>query len=179
MKTSFLFLTTGFEEIEALATVDILRRAGVSLITVSVEETLEVAGANGVTVKADSMLKDNDYNNAEILILPGGTIRLGEFEYLNELLKKQHNASKPIAAICAAPSVLGNIGILKGQNATCYPGFEQYLAEANFVDAPFVCSNNIITGKGPGYTFDFALAIVERLKGKDKADEVAKGMLIR
>ena len=126
MKPSYIFLTTGFEEIEAIATIDVLRRAGLNVVTVSVESSRQVEGSHGVVVTADTLLEANDYSDSSILILPGGTVRLGEFDFLNKLLVSQNNVGKPIAAICAAPSLLGRLGILEGKEATCYPGFEGY-----------------------------------------------------
>lgn len=177
MKPCYLFLTTGFEEIEAVTTIDILRRADLNLITVSVEDTLEVKGAHNLVIKADTLLKDNDYTDAQILILPGGTLRLGEFNFLNQLLLKQNSENKWIAAICAAPSILGKLGILKDKDATCYPSFEVNLDGANFVNKRTVVSQNVITGKGPGCTKEFALKIVEVLLGQEKTNEVAEALI--
>ncbi len=177
MKPCYLFLTTGFEEIEAVTTIDILRRADLNLITVSVEDNLEVKGAHGVVVKADTMLADNNYNDAQMLILPGGTLRLGEFASLNDALVKQNEKGGWIAAICAAPSLLGKLGILKGKDATCYPSFEVNLDGANHVDRRTVVSQNVVTGKGPGCTKEFALKIVEVLLGQEKTNEVAEALI--
>ncbi|MDR2684442.1 MAG: DJ-1/PfpI family protein, partial [Prevotellaceae bacterium] len=102
MKKCYIFLTNGFEEIEAIATIDILRRAGLDVVTVSVEDSLEVKGSHNITVKADTGFAVNNCSDAEILVLPGGTLRLGEFENLAELLKKHNAEGKKIAAICAA-----------------------------------------------------------------------------
>ena len=173
MKNCYLFLATGFEEIEATTTIDILRRAGLNLITVSVEDSLEVKGAHDIVMRADTLLKDNDYTDNQILILPGGTVRLGEFDFLNNLLVEQNKTGKTIAAICAAPSLLGRLGILKGKEATCYPSFDG----ATFVDKRVVVSQNIITGKGPGCTKEFALKIVETLLGQEKMSEVAEALI--
>lgn len=177
MKPCYLFLTTGFEEIEAVTTIDILRRADLNLITVSVEDKLDVRGAHGVVVKADTMLADNNYDDAQMLILPGGTLRLGEFATLNDALVKQNEKGGWIAAICAAPSLLGKLGILKGKDATCYPSFEGNLDGANHVDRRTVVSQNIVTGKGPGCTKEFALKIVEVLLGQEKTNEVAEALI--
>lgn len=168
---NYLFLSTGFEEIEALTTVDLLRRAGVELKTVSCENDLLVTGSHNIPVQADALYKDTDFADAETLILPGGSRRLGEFPALCELLK-QHNAeNKLIAAICAAPSILGDLGILEGKQATCYPGFESYLGD-RYVGGLVVESKNIITAKGPGLSSDFAFCLIEHLKGSDVADQV-------
>lgn len=177
MKPSYIFLTTGFEEIEAIATIDVLRRAGLNVVTVSVESSKQVEGSHGVVVTADTLLEANDYSDSSILILPGGTVRLGEFDFLNKLLVSQNNAGKPIAAICAAPSLLGRLGILEGKEATCYPGFEEYLQGAKVVDKRVATDGNVITGRGPGCTVEFALKIVEVLLGQAKRREIAEALI--
>lgn len=177
MKPSYIFLTTGFEEIEAIATIDVLRRAGLNVVTVSVESSRQVEGSHGVVVTADTLLEANDYSDSSILILPGGTVRLGEFDFLNKLLVSQNNAGKPIAAICAAPSLLGRLGILEGKEATCYPGFEGYLQAAKVVDKRVAADGNVITGRGPGCTVEFALKIVEVLLGQAKRREIAEALI--
>lgn len=177
MKPSYIFLTTGFEEIEAIATIDVLRRAGLNVVTVSVESSKQVEGSHGVVVTADTLLEANDYSDSSILILPGGTVRLGEFDFLNKLLVSQNNAGKPIAAICAAPSLLGRLGILEGKEATCYPGFEEYLQGAKVVDKRVAADGNVITGRGPGCTVEFALKIVEVLLGQAKRQEIAEALI--
>lgn len=168
---NYLFLSTGFEEIEALTTVDLLRRAGVALLTVSCEDALMVEGSHHIRVEADKMFADCDFSDAQMLILPGGSRRLGEFPALCSLLKAHNAEDKLIAAICAAPSVLGDLGILEGKQATCYPGFESYLGDA-YVGGLVVESKNIITAKGPGLSSDFAFCLIEHLAGEDVADEV-------
>ena len=177
MKPSYIFLTTGFEEIEAIATIDVLRRAGLNVVTVSVESSKQVEGSHGVVVTADTLLEANDYSDSSILILPGGTVRLGEFDFLNKLLVSQNNAGKPIAAIWAAPSLLGRLGILEGKEATCYPGFEEYLQGAKVVDKRVATDGNVITGRGPGCTVEFALKIVEVLLGQAKRREIAEALI--
>ena len=168
---NYIFLDNGFEEIEAITTIDLLRRADIMVTTVSVTGIETVLGAHNIAVKADALFQAVDFSDAEMLILPGGATRLGEHNDLCELLL-QHNAeNKMIAAICAAPSVLGQLGILHGKQATCYPGFESYLGES-FIGGLVVESKNIITAKGPGLSRDFAFCIVEKLKGSDIADQV-------
>lgn len=168
---NYLFLDHGFEEIEAITTIDLLRRAGVELTTISMTGTLTVNGAHKITVLADALFEDTDFSDANMLILPGGGIMLGEHDNLCQLLLKHNDENKLIAAICAAPSVLGKLGILDGKQATCYPGFETYLAES-YVGGLVVESKNIITAKGPGLTADFAFCIIERLCGQEVADDV-------
>lgn len=174
---NYIFLSTGFEEIEALATVDIMRRAQLQVCTVSMEHARQVVGSHHIAVEADALFEEVDFADAEMLILPGGSIRLMEFPELGELLKRHHTAKRHLAAICAAPSVLGVLGILDGEKATCYPGFEKYLGESH-VGGRVVVSHHIITANGPGTAVDFALQIVETLRGKEVADAVRKAMLI-
>lgn len=181
MKDIYVFLMTGFEEIEALGTVDILRRAGLSVKTVSLVATKEVTSSRNVTVIADTMFADvKDFAGAEMLVLPGGTPKYNEHEAMKKEVLAFANSGKNVAAICASPMVLGELGLLKGKNATCYPGFEQYLEGANLqTDKAVVVDDNIITGKGPGLTIDFALKLVEIIAGKAKRDEVAAGLLVK
>lgn len=168
---NYIFLSTGFEEIEALTTVDLLRRADVPVTMVSMEGELQVRASHGITVLADRLFADCDFADAECLILPGGSRRLGEFAELAELVRKHDAEQKLIAAICAAPSVLADWGVLEDKQATCYPGFESYLGNA-FVGGLVVESKNVITAKGPGLTSDFAFCLIEHLASPEKADEV-------
>lgn len=179
MKT-LLFLADGFEEIEALATVDILRRAGIDVTTVSVTNKKTVVGKMGVPVTADTLFEEMNTSDVEMLILPGGpgVSFLDKHEALKNLVKEFHKDNKWIAAICAAPTVFGKMGLLEGRKAVCYPGLEGDLKGACVQDeAVVVHDGNVITSKGPGTTFEFALKIVEVLKGADKAREVAKNMV--
>ena len=168
---NYIFLDNGFEEIEAITTIDLLRRANIGLTTVSVTGIEAVLGAHNIAVKADALFQDVDFSDAEMLILPGGATRLGEHNDLCELLLRHNAEDKMIAAICAAPSVLGKLGILRGKQATCYPGFESALGES-FIGGLVVESKNIITAKGPGLSSDFVFCIIEKLKGSDVADQV-------
>ncbi|KAA6309082.1 hypothetical protein EZS27_039361, partial [termite gut metagenome] len=114
-----------------------------------------------------------------MLLLPGGTVALGEHEGLCKLLVDFAENNKPIAAICAAPSILGALGLLKGKKATCYPGFEKYLKGAEHTGEQVVEAGNIITGKGPGATIEFALTVVEKIVSKEKAEELAQAMCVK
>lgn len=168
---NYLFLDNGFEEIEAITVVDLLRRAGIPLTTVSITGKPMVLGAHNVAVEADGVFENVDFDDAEMLILPGGQTHLDQHNGLCELLVQHNGADKLIAAICAAPSVLGKLGILNGKQATCYPGFESFLGES-YVGGLVVESKNIITAKGPGLASDFAFCIIEKIKGSDIADQV-------
>lgn len=168
---NYLFLDNGFEEIEAITTIDLLRRANIELTTVSITGHPMVLGAHNVAVQADGLMEDIDFSDANMLILPGGASHLESNAALCDLLVKHNKENKLIAAICYAPSVLGKLGILEGKQATCYPGFEKYLGES-YLGGLVVESHNIITAKGPGLSSDFAFCIIEKLAGSDIADQV-------
>lgn len=179
MKTVFIFLITGFEEIEALATVDILRRAGLDVKTVSLTDDKVVVGSHNVPVIADIMFSEFDASQAQMLVLPGGTTAYNDHEGVKKEIFAFANKGEKVAAICASPMVLGGLGLLEGKKATAYPGFEQYLTKAVLrTDEAVVIDGNITTGRGPGLTIRFALSLVEQLAGKAKRDEVAKGLLV-
>lgn len=180
MKAIYVFLANGFEEVEALTPIDVLRRAGLEVQTVSVMQNPIVRGAHGVSIIADYMV-DEIFAEPEMLVLPGGmpgATNLDENEDLDKLIMRHAAEGKPFAAICAAPLVLGKRGLLKGKKATCYPGFEGYLEGAEYTAALVEKDGNIITGKGPGAAMDFAFAIVEMLCGADKVKELKQGMMI-
>jgi 4-methyl-5(b-hydroxyethyl)-thiazole monophosphate biosynthesis len=180
MKT-FLFLAEGFEETEAIATLDILRRAGIDARTVSITGNSTVTGAHNIALVADELFDTTDFADGAMLILPGGmpgARHLNEHAGLRALLLRYYAAGKRIAAICAAPLVLGSLNLLKGKRATAYPGFEDCLTGATLVPVTVVKDGTIITSRGPGFVFDFGLALVAELLGKEKADEVADGLLV-
>ncbi len=168
---NYIFLDNGFEEIEAITTIDLLRRADIALTTVSVTGDMLVTGAHNIVVQADALIENTDFSDAEMLILPGGATHLDACKPLCDLLLKHNEQDKLIAAICAAPSVLGKLGILVGKQATCYPGFEGYLGES-YVGGLVVESKNIITAKGPGLSADFAFCLIEKLASPEVADAV-------
>lgn len=180
MKTIFLFLISGFEEVEALATVDVLRRAGLDVKTVSLTGDATVVGSHGIPVVADMLFDQVSLDNAELLVLPGGTTAFNKHEGVKKLIKDFYDAGEKVAAICASPMVFGGLGILQGRKATCYPGFEKYLTGAHVqAGEPVVVDGNVITGRGPGLTLLFALKLVELLAGKEQSDAVASQMLIK
>ena len=182
MKTIIVFLADGFEEIEALTPVDILRRAGLSVKTVSVMDEQVVAGAHGVPVMADVMFDEVNAEDAEMILLPGGlpgATNLDAHQGLSQMILDFAKEEKPLAAICAAPLVFGNRGLLEGKKATCYPGFETYLKGAQYTAALVEKDGNFITGKGPGAAMEFAFAIVEKYCGIDKVNELKQGMMIQ
>ena len=182
MKTIFVFLADGFEEVEALTPIDVLRRAGLEVETVSVMEGPAVVGAHGVPVVADCMFDEINPSHADMLLLPGGmpgATNLDEHKGLSTLIKAFDAEGKDLAAICAAPLVYGKRGLLNGKKATCYPGFESYLEGAIYTAAPVEQDGNFITGKGPGAAMDFAFAIVEKYVGIEKVKELKQGMMVK
>lgn len=182
MGTVYVFLADGFEEVEALTPVDVLRRAGVPVQLVSVTPDEIVKGAHGVSMLCDANIVNCDFYDAAVLLLPGGmpgSLGLCESADLRRVLLQAAEAGKCIAAICAAPMVLGKLGLLKGRKATCYPGFEEHLEGAEYTAALVQTDGNFITGKGPGAAMSFAFTIAEALVGKEKAAELKKGMIIQ
>jgi len=184
MKKSYLFLATGFEEIEAVATADVIRRAGMDISLVSINDRLDVTGANGLTVKADMTLADADLADADWLIFPGGmpgALNLHADGALIDALRRHAAAGGRYAAICAAPAVvLAQAGLLRGKQATCYPGFEEMLHEGGatcITGQRTVTDGNVITANGPSSAIPFGLAIVQATLGPDAAQAIHDGML--
>ncbi len=180
MSNVVLFLAEGFEEIEALAVVDILRRGGVDIFTMSITESKEVVGKSNIKVVADVVFNKSMAVKSEMIIFPGGTVGMENLKNNSDvidILKDFSENNKKISAICASPSILGINGVLNGYKAICYPGLEELLKGAEIVDKKVVCDRNIITSKGPGTTIDFALAILKELKGEECANSVAEGLL--
>lgn len=170
----------GFEEIEALATVDILRRAEIVTLMVSVTKRLEVKGAHNISVITDVLFEDVSYNEAQMIVLPGGvpgTINLDKHIDLKHQIK-EFSKNKRVAAVCAAPLILGKMNLLIGKKAVCYPGNEKYLKGAEIMDSPAVTDGNITTGRGAGPAMKFALEIVRVLRGEEISRQVAQKMLI-
>jgi len=164
---AFVFLATGFEEIEAIGTIDILRRGGIETVTVSVTGDKTVTGAHDISVIADELFEAADYSTADALVLPGGgpgSVMLNQHKGVRQALFEACTEGKLIAAICAAPRVFGSLGLLQGKTATCYPGIEPELTGATILPEPVVTDDNIITGRGPGLVFEFGLAILTYLK---------------
>lgn len=182
MAKVYEFLANGFEDIEALAPVDILRRGGVEVKTVSISDSLMVESANGVTMKADLLFTETaDFMDADMLLLPGGmpgAANLNLHDGLRSLLVTYNEAGKKLGAICAGPMVLGSVGALKGKRATCYPGFEKRLTGAEHTGELCTIDKNITTGKGPAAAFMYGFAILAQLTSEAKAKEIKDAMLI-
>ena len=176
----YAFLATGFEEVEALGPIDVCRRAGLDVITVSIMDELTVVGAHGVGIVADSMFADNDYSDADMLFLPGGmpgATNLNAHEGLRKVILAHHQAGKALAAICAAPMVYGNLGLAQGKKMTCYPGFEEHLHGATLSTELVVEDCNLITGRGPGAAMAFGYAIATRFAGEEFVSRLKEGMI--
>ena len=179
MAKVYLFLAEGFEEIEGLTVVDLLRRANIDIIMVSITGDLPVTGSHQITTIADALFDEVDYSDADLLVLPGGlpgTNHLQEHKGLDRLLRDFADQYKNLAAICAAPRVLGSKGLLKNRNATCYPGNEDQLLGAHVINSSVVKDGNITTGKGMGTAIDFSLSLIKTLKGPEEASRIAQAI---
>ena len=180
MSKVYVFLAEGFEEIEGLTVVDLLRRAKIDTEMVSVMDGKQIKGSHGIKVTADSMFADVDFSDADVLVLPGGmpgTLNLGNHEGLCELLKKHYEEKKVIAAICAAPSVLGKYEMLKGRKATSYPGFEEALVGAEYVYDKVVVDEFLITSRGMGTAIAFSLKMIEVLLDETVAKKIGESII--
>lgn len=180
MAKVYVFLANGFEDVEALIPVDVLRRGGVEVVTVSVvEDSQVVESAHKVQIVADAMFEDCDFADADLLVLPGGmpgASNLNAHDGVRQALLRQAAAGKRFAAICAAPLVLGGLGLLRGKRATCYPGFEQTLDGATNTGDLCTVDGMVTTGEGPAAAFPFAYTLLEQLVSKQIADQIAEGM---
>ena len=175
----FVFLAPGFEESEAICPIDILRRAGLDVVTVSITDDREVTGAHGITVKADVCLADMPDCHPDAILLPGGmpgTLNLKACDALRHYLLKAERDTL-LCAICAAPMILGELGLLEGKHATCYPGFEQHLTGAILGDK-VEWDGNVITACGMGVAMQFGLTIVEALCGAEASQNIEKAILL-
>lgn len=182
MKKIAVHLAEGFEEIEAINVIDVLRRAELEVVVVSVTGKPEVTGSHQIKVTADKLFEDVNYSEIDVIVLPGGmpgSNNLNKHVGLRNQILNFNTNGKPLGAICAAPMVLGNLGLLKGKNATCYPGFEDELHGATITGEDVEKAGNIITGKGAGVAIEFALEIVKMLKGKELVNELAKKMIVK
>lgn len=180
MSRVYVFLAQGFEEIEALTVVDVMRRSNIEVNSVSIEATREVTGSHNIKVLADCLFSDIDLDGADMIVLPGGipgTPNLKKHLGLKKAIEKYIEEGKYIAAICAAPEILGEAGFLKGKKATCHPGHEEKLLEAFFVTDNVVVDEKIITSRGMGTAIDFSLKLVEILDCVETVDKVKTGLV--
>jgi 4-methyl-5(b-hydroxyethyl)-thiazole monophosphate biosynthesis len=182
MAKVYVFLADGFEDVEALIPIDVLRRGGVDVVTVSTTEFPLVESAHGVNIEADIQFEQSDYSDADLIMLPGGmpgASNLFEHEGVCKVVMNQFAAGKKVAAICAAPAVvLAQLGVLDGKKATCYPGFEKALEEtgATYTGDLVTVDGNITTGEGPAAAFPYAYELLTQLVDKNTSDQIAEGM---
>lgn len=172
-----MMVANGYEEVEMLTVVDLLRRAGMTCDIISVTGEKELTSSHKVTVIADLLYEDVDFDSYDALAIPGGmpgTINLGQHAGVCEQLKKAYEKGKLIAAICAAPTVFGELGLLEGKKAICYPGMEDQLTGADVTYESVVCDGNIITSRGMGTAIDFGLAILAYYEGEEIAAAMAQ-----
>ena len=180
MKKVYVFLADGFEDVEALIPVDVLRRGGVDVTTVSISDFPLVTSAHGVNIEADIMFEQGDFSDADLIFLPGGmpgASNLFAHKGVCKVVVDQFAAGKKVAAICAAPGVvLGQLGILEGKKATCYPGFEQMLDGATYTADLVTVDGNVTTAEGPAAAFPFAYELLAQLVDKKTSYQIAEGM---
>ena len=175
MKTVYIFLGEGFEEMEAVTPLDLLRRVGVDAKFVSIGSSLQVKGAHDILFTADLLFEDAMTKKPDGIVLPGGmpgTTNLLAHEGLCSLIKKFAMEKKPVCAICAAPLILGELGLLTGKTATIYPGMENKLLGAIPSESSVCVDGNIITSRGPGTAIPFSLKLAELFAGKEAADQL-------
>lgn len=175
MSKTGIFMAEGCEEIEGLTVVDVLRRAGLEIEMISINETVSVTGSHGISFLADEVFERVNFEEFDAIVLPGGmpgTLKLGAHEGVREVIRNFAKEGKLVAAICAAPSVLGAAGILEGKKAACHPGFEDKLTGAEVLEDAVVLDGNVITSRGMGTAIDFALEIVKYFKDESAADDL-------
>ena len=175
-----IFFAEGYEEIEALAVVDVCRRCKLSIDMVSITEDKQVAGSHGIRVEMDKTFSQVDFSEYDMLVLPGGvkgTLGLEAHQGMMKQIDAFYQSGKYIGAICAAPSIFGHRGILKGRRACCYPDFESHLEGAFVTEGPVEISDNVLTSRGMGTAIDFGLAIAGIFAGKEAAEAAAKKVL--
>lgn len=180
MKKAYLFFAEGFEEVEALTVVDLLRRGKVDCVTVSITGDYDVTGSHGIVIRADRLFDEGDLSDADMIILPGGmpgTNYLKAHAGLDKLIHQYADAGKYLAAVCAAPTVFGEKGLLKGKNATCYPGLEAGLVSANPKTDPVVHDGQFITSRGMGTSIAFGLKLLELLEGDETSTAIGKAVV--
>jgi protein deglycase len=180
MKRVAVPLAEGFEEIEAITIVDVLRRGGVQVITFSLTSDREVTGSHQICISCDQLIGEVDFGSCDMIVLPGGmpgSMNLNNHAGLREVLLKMKSEGKFLGAICAAPLVLGNLGLADGVEMTCYPGFEKYLSGAKLSLDGVVADHKVITGRGAGFAMPFAIKLLEILSGESTAKNIAQKML--
>lgn len=180
MKKVSVILADGFEEIEALTVVDLLRRAQIYVGTVSITDDYTVHGAHGINVQAEDLFEEVAFVESDMIVLPGGmpgTSNLNAHEGVRRVVKEFNRDGKYIGAICAAPTILGNLGLLKGKRVSCYPSVEQEIQGAVMTRTDVTVDGSLITSRGAGTAIAFALKLIEMLSGAEKAAEIAEAIL--
>ncbi len=180
MKKVCVLLAEGFEEVEALTVVDLLRRARVYVDTVSVTEEYMIRGSHGIAVQTEDLFDEVNLEEFDMIVLPGGlpgTTNLGAHSGVRRIVKDFAESGKYVAAICAAPTILSDLGLLKGKRVTCYPDMERKISGAVLTGAPAMVDGNIVTGQGVGAAVDFALELIAVLLGNEKAGEIADAIV--
>lgn len=180
MKKVSVILADGFEEIEALTVVDLLRRAQIYVGTVSITDDYTVHGAHGINAQAEDLFEEVAFVESDMIVLPGGmpgTSNLNAHEGVRRVVKEFNRDGKYIGAICAAPTILGNLGLLKGKRVSCYPSVEQEIQGAVMTRTDVTVDGNLITSRGAGTAIAFALKLIEMLSGAEKAAEIAEAIL--
>ncbi|MGI6736454.1 MAG: DJ-1 family glyoxalase III [Anaerovoracaceae bacterium] len=170
MAKVMVIFADGLEEVEALTQVDLLRRAGDEVTTVSIMDQLEVTSGDGITIRADAMFDDVDFTGSDLIVLPGGlggTEQIEQHTGLKKVLLNQYQSGRQVAAICAAPRYFGALGFVRGRRAVVYPGLEETLTGAEVQQAPAVTDGNVTTGHGPGAAADFGFELVRVLHGEE------------
>lgn len=181
MKVAVLF-AEGYEEVEAIAVVDVIRRAKIECTAISITGNNIVKSARDIKIVTDKLIEEVNFDEYGMLVLPGGmpgTKNLAENKKVEAIILKFKADNKMLAAICAAPTVYGNLGLLKGENAVCYPGYEEALKGAVVLKEKVVISNQFITSRGAGTALEFGLKIVEYIKGKEEAENIAKAIILK
>lgn len=177
-----VFLAQGFEEVEALTVVDLLRRSGMQVKSISIHESTMVEGAHGIKVEADNLFEEINDDDFDGIVLPGGmpgTLHLQEHAGVCEIVRKFFTKKKLIAAICAAPTVFGHLGLLQGKKATCYPNMEEGLTGASVCYEPVVVDENVITSRGVGTAIDFSAAIIQYLMDEKTAQSISQQIVYK
>lgn len=174
----YVLLVNGFEEVEAITPIDIMRRAGLDVKTVAIADNLYVTGSHNITVKADINTDEVNCRDMDMLVLPGGPghVILDNDKRVHEFIDYAKENDKYIAAICASPSIIGKKGLLEGKKATAFPGYEKYLYGAEVSGDKVVVDGKLITAKGAGASAEFGFSMVSILLGEDKANELKETM---
>ena len=182
MKQVCVFLADGFEEVEALTAVDLLRRARVYVDTVSITDEYKVHGAHGINVQTEDLFDEVNFDEFDMIVLPGGmpgTTNLMQHPGVRKVVTSFAKEGKLVGAICAAPMVLEDLGLLEGKKATCYPSCEENLKSAVLTGAPVAVDGNIITSRGVGTAIDFALELIEKLVGSEMAKKISSDIVYK